>query len=233
MVWTYGLHWEEENGKLVSKAIEPKLPIPDYRNIPFLPDYNSQLQLKKLHHIYSHSESSNNNILKFIWNLHDAEHFASTHRNTMLTKEVEIAYLSQNDNKFSWQLIMSKRDDDHAKSNKMNFILDEIVVQSFNTFLPSFALVTTEFRGVLVVRVITFYPESPHSTKFCLDTYLHRDINWWQKLLKLSNMGDTLRDRLISEDVSILNNLYPTFDKKIALKNDTPAELAMTYLQSF
>lgn len=40
-----------------------------------------------------------------------------------------------------------------------------------------------------------------------------------------------MRDRLLFEDISILENLYTGFEQKIALKNDTPAKLAMNYLQ--
>ena len=46
-------------------------------------------------------------------------------------------------------------------------------------------------------------------------------------------MTSVFRDRLIFEDISILENLYADFAKKIALKNDTPAQLAMDYLQSW
>lgn len=46
-------------------------------------------------------------------------------------------------------------------------------------------------------------------------------------------MADSFRDFLILEDISILNNLYPTFNQKIRLKNDTPAELAMDYLKKW
>lgn len=40
-------------------------------------------------------------------------------------------------------------------------------------------------------------------------------------------------DRLLFEDISILENLYLTYNKKITLKNDLPAELAMKYLQDW
>ena len=62
LVWTYGLNWEEQNGKSISQSIEPRLPIPDYKNINFLPEYNPQLNLSELNHIYSFSESFNGNI---------------------------------------------------------------------------------------------------------------------------------------------------------------------------
>jgi hypothetical protein len=38
-------------------------------------------------------------------------------------------------------------------------------------------------------------------------------------------------DRLLFEDISILENLYTGFEQKIVLKNGTPAQLAMNYLQ--
>ncbi len=231
LVWTYGLHWQEQEGKLVSEPIKPKLPIPNYSNIPFLPKSHSQLHLSKLNHIYSHSESVNCNILQAIWNIHDGEHFAGTHRNTILTKEIKIDNLTQNENQLSWQLIQYKRDDKDAKINKINSLVDEVMVQSFNTLLPGLAVVTLENKGQLVVGVITMYPESPINTKICLDSYLEPGFTWWQKFLKFPQIANKFRTQLIFEDISILNNLYMTFNKKITLKNDTPAELAMKYLE--
>ncbi|MFQ4140858.1 Rieske 2Fe-2S domain-containing protein [Chlorogloeopsis sp. ULAP02] len=231
LVWTYGLHWKEHEGKLVSEPIQPKLPIPDYSNIPFLSKSHSQLHLSEIRHIYSHSESVNCNILQVIWNIHDGEHFAGTHRNTMLTKEIKIDNLSQNENSLSWQLIQYKRDDKDAKRNKINSLVDEVMVQSFNTFLPGLAVITLDYKGQLTVGVITIYPESPKNTKVCLDSYLDPEFTWWQKLLKFPQIANKFRAQLIFEDISILNNLYMTFNKKITLKNDTPAELAMNYLE--
>ena len=233
LVWTYGLSWQEKDGKLVSESIKPKLPIPDYHNIPFLPQYHSQLHLSEFKHIYSHGEVMNGNIRQLLWNIHDGEHFAGTHRNTMLTKEIKIDHLTQNEHRLSWQLIQYKRDDRDAKRNTMSLLIDRVLIQSFNTFLPSLALITVDFKGKLIVGVVTMYPESSISTKFCLDTYVDADFTWWQKLLKLPQLTDYFRNRLLGEDVSILNNLYTTFPKKIALKNDTPAELAMNYLKNW
>ena len=233
LVWTYGLHWQEQEGKLVSKAIEPKLPIPDYSNIAFLPKSNSKLHLNELNHIYSRSGTFNGNVLKPIWNIHDAEHFAGTHRNTMLAKEVKIDNFTQNENQLSWQLITYKRHDQKAKRNKMNLLIDKEVIQSFNTFLPGLAFVTTDFKGQFLVVVLSTYPKSPTNTKFCVDAYLYSKFTWWQRLLKIPQIGNKIRDQLLFEDESIVNNLYPTFYKKITLKNDTPAELAMNYLQNW
>ena len=233
LVWTYGLNWQEKEGKLVSELIKPKLPIPDYSNLPFLPKSYSQLQINGLNHIYSRSELLDCNIIQAIWNIHDGEHFAGTHRDTMLTKEIKIDRLSQNENKLFWQLIQYKRDDRDVKKSKTNLLVDKVFVQCFNTFLPSLAVITLDFRGQLVVGIVTMYPESPHSARFCLDSYLDFEFSWWQKLIKFPQIANILRDRLFFEDVSILNNLYPTFPKKITLKNDTPAELAMNYLKNW
>ena len=233
LVWSYGLHWQQRDGKLVSEAIEPRLPIPDYSNIPFLPKSDSQLHLSKLNQIYSQSGSMNGNVNQFIWNIHDAEHFASTHRDTMLAKAVKIDNFSQNENQLSWQLITYKRDDKNAKRNKINLLIDEEVVQSFNTFLPGLAVVTVDFKGQFLVIVLCLYPESPTKAKFCVDAYLYSRFPWWQKLFKIHEIGNKIRDRLLFEDISILENLYTTFDKKITLKNDTIAELAMNYLKNW
>ena len=233
LVWTYGLNWQEKDSKLVAEAIEPKLPIPDYSNVPHLPQSHSQLQVKGLNHIYSKSQSVNCNILQAIWNIHDGEHFAGTHRDTMLTKEIKIDRLTQNEHKISWQLVQHKRDDRATKKSQTNLLVDKVFVQAFSTFLPSLAVVTLDFRGQLVLGIVSIYPESPHSTRLCLDSYLDFEFNWWQKLIKLPNIASLMRDRLLFEDISILENLYPTFNKKITLKNDTPAELAMNYLQSW
>ena len=234
LVWTYGLHWHKKEEKLVSEPIEPKLPIPDYSNIPFLPKYHSQLHLSKLNHIYSFSESINSNILQSIWNAHDGEHFASTHRNTMLTKEIKIENLTQNDNQISWQLILSKRGDRDAKRNKMSPFVNNEMVQCFNTFLPSLGVLTNEInKGQLFVAVAYGYPESPTNVRWCLDGYFNFEYTWWHKLLKFPQMGNQFRDRILFEDLSILNNLYTNFNKKITLKNDNPAELAMDYLKNW
>jgi hypothetical protein len=42
-----------------------------------------------------------------------------------------------------------------------------------------------------------------------------------------------MRDRLLFEDTSILSNLYQNFERKISLENDTPAELAMGFLENW
>jgi hypothetical protein len=193
---------------------------------------NSQLQIEGLNHIYSRSESVNCNILQSIWNLHDGEHFAGTHRDTMLTKEIKIDNLTQDENKLFWQLIQYKRDDLDVKKSVTNLLVDPVFVQCFNTFLPSLAVITLNFREQLVLGIVNMYPESPNKTRFCLDSYLDFEFTWWQKLLKFPKVANLMRDRLIFEDISILENLYPTFNHKITLKNDTPAELAMSYLQT-
>ena len=233
LVWTYGLHWQEQDRKLVSQLIKPKLPIPDFSNVPFLPESHSQLQVNGLNHIYSRSQSVNCNILQAIWNIHDGEHFAGTHRDTMLTKEIKIDNLTQNEHKLSWQLIQYKRNDRAVKKSKMNLLVDKVFVQCFNTFLPSLAVITLDFRGQLVLGIVTMYPESPHSTRLCLDSYLNFEFTWWQKLIKFPKIASLLRNRLLFEDISILENLYPTFNKKITLKNDLPAELARDFLHSW
>ena len=233
LVWTYGLNWQEIGGKLVSEAIEPKLPIPDYSNIPFLPKSDSQLHLSKLDQIYSRSGLINGRVDQFIWNIHDTEHFAGTHRDTMLAKEVKIDNFTQNENQLSWQLITYKRDDKNAQKNKINLLIDREVVQSFNTFLPGLAFVTVDFKGQFLVIVLSLYPESATKVRFCVDAYLYSGFPWWQKLFPIHEIGNRIRDRLLFEDVSIIENLYPTFDKKITLKNDNPAELAMNYLKNW
>lgn len=233
LVWTYGLSWKEEDGKLVSTPIEPKLPIPDYSNVPNLTKAHTQLKLKGLNHIYSRSNLVNCNIAQAIWNLHDGEHFAGTHRNTMLSKEIAIDNLIQEEHKLAWQLVQYKRDDLAVKRNKMNLLVDKVIVQSFNTFLPSFAAITLDYQGKLIVGIVTMYPESEQQVRICLDSYTDLVFSWWQKLIKLPKTANVFRDRLIMEDISILENLYTTFQKKITLKNDTPAELAMNYLQNW
>ena len=241
LVWTYGLSWrreasplgQEEDGKLVSKPIEPKLPIPDYSKVPNLPEYCSNLQLEKLNHIYSRSQSVKCNIAQAIWNIHDGEHFAGTHRDTMLSQEIKIDNLIQDEHKISWQLTLNKRKDKVAKKNKMNLLLEDSFVQVFNTFLPSLAVVTLDFKGNIVVGIVTMYPESPQRVRLCLDSYTDLNFSWWQKLIRLRQLSNMFRDRLIMEDISILENLYTNFEQKIALKNDTPAQLAMNYLQTW
>ena len=233
LVWSYGLHWQKREGKLTAKPVKPKLPIPDYSYVPYLRQCSSQIQLDKLKHIYSRSESLDCNLLQAIWNIHDAEHFAGTHRQTMLAKEVKIDNLTQNENKLSWQLITYKQNNCEAKRNKMNLLIDPVMVQSFNTFLPSFAVVPLNYYGKLIISTIFVYPESPQKTRNCLDVYTDCEFSWWQKLLKLSQLANMLRDSLVFEDMFILNNLYTTFEKKINLKNDMPAELAMNYLKDW
>lgn len=232
LVWTYGLNWYEQDGNLTT-TIEPKLPIPDYSNIPHLPQSHSQLQINELDHIYSRSHSVNCNILQAIWNIHDAEHFAGTHRDTMLAKKAKIEHLIHNENQLSWQLITHKRDDKDVWKNKMNLLIEPTLIQSFNTFLPSLSIITLNFRKQLIVSVVSMYPESARKTNLCLDIYSNSDFTWWQKLFLFPQIANNFRDRLVLEDISILENLYPNFDKKIALKNDTPAQLAMNYLNSW
>ena len=231
LVWTYGLSWREKDGKLVAEEIEPKQPLPDYRHVANLPEGYSQLQLEGLNHIYSRSESVKCNIAQAIWNIHDGEHFAGTHRDTMLSKEIKIDNLIQDEHKLSWQLILYKRSDRAAKNNKMNLLVEKAFTQAFNTFLPSLAVVTLDFKGNIIVGIISMYPESPQRIRLCLDSYTDLNFTWWQKLIKLPQMANVFRDRLIMEDISILENLYTSFEQKIALKNDTPARLVMNYLQ--
>ncbi len=151
----------------------------------------------------------------------------------MLSKEIKIDNLTQNEHQLSWQLILHKRSDRAVKNNKMNLLVEKEFVQSFNTFLPSLAVVTLEYREKLIVGIVTLYPESSDRVRLCLDSYTDLNFTWWQKLIKLPQMANLFRDRLIFEDISILENLYPTFNQKITLKNDTPAELAMSYLQTW
>lgn len=115
----------------------------------------------------------------------------------------------------------------------MNLLVDPVLVQSFNTFLPSLAIVTLDFKGRLILGAVTMYPESPQKTRICLDSFNDFEFSWWQKLLKLPQKVTTFRDRLIMEDIAILSDLYPNFEPKISLKNDTPARLATDYLQSW
>lgn len=151
----------------------------------------------------------------------------------MLTKAIKIDNLTQDENKLFWQLIQYKRDDRDVKNSVTNLLVDPVFVQCFNTFLPSLEVITLNFREQLVLGIVTMYPESPNKTRFCLDSYLDFEFTWWQKLLKFPKVANLMRDRLIFEDISLLENLYPTFNHKITLKNDTPAELAMNYLQTW
>lgn len=233
LVWTYGLKWSEQNGKLVAQPIEPKLPIPSYLKVPDLPAGYAQLKLEGLNHIYSRSESVNCNLAQAVWNIHDGEHFAGTHRDTMLSQEIEIKNLTQNEHQLSWQLILRKRSDRDARKSKMNLLLEKVFTQSFNTFLPSLAVVTLDYRGKMIVGIVTMYPESPQQVRLCLDSFTDINFSWVQRLLRLPQLANLFRDRLIFEDIAILENLYETFDHKITLKNDTPAELAMNYLQTW
>ena len=234
LVWTYGLKWQENKGKLIATAIEPKLPIPDFSKLPLPIESSSQFKIKELNHIYSRSESVDCNIIQSIWNIHDGEHFAGAHRNTMLTKEIAIENLIQDENKISWQLFQYKRNDPDVKKNKMNPLVNKVLLQNFYTFLPSIAVVPLALNNKqLVVGIVTMYPKSLSKTRVCLDSYINFEFAWWQKLLKLPKMVNNFRDQLILEDVGILNNLYPNFNKKITLKNDTPAVLAMNYLDNW
>ena len=233
LVWTYGLSWSEKNGALTPSPIEPKLPIPDYRQIPYLTPSQPQLELQKLNHIYSRSNVVDCNIAQAIWNIHDGEHFAGTHRDTMLSKEVKIDRLTQDEHKLSWQLIQYKRDDSAIKFNKMNLLVDKVLVQSFNTYLPSLAVITLDYRGKLIAGIVTMYPESDKRVSVTLDSYTDLEFSWWQKLIRFPQIANVFRDRLITEDIAIMENLYANFEKKITLKNDTPAQLAMNYLQAW
>ena len=105
-----------------------------------------------------------------MWNAHDGEHFAGTHYDSMLTKDIKIENLTQDENKISWQLFLHKRDDKQANQNKMSPFVNDVMVQCFNSFLPSLLILTNEIaKGKLFVGIAYSYPESPTKTKFCLD----------------------------------------------------------------
>ena len=87
------------------------------------------------------------------------------------------------------------------------------------------------FRSI--VGIVTVYPESKRNIRICLDSYTDLNFTWWQKLIRFPQMANLFRDRLIMEDIAILENLYFSFEQKIALKNDTPAQLAMNYLKTW
>ena len=233
LVWTYGISWQEKDGKLIATAIDPKLPIPDFSNVLYLPEGYSQLQLERFNHIYSRSESVECSIAQAVWNIHDGEHFAGTHRDTILSQEIKIDNLIQDEHKLSWQLTLTKRSDRAAKRYKMSLLVEEEFTQGFHTFLPSLAVVTLDFKGKLIVGIVTIYPETERNIRICLDSYSDLNFSWWQKLFGLPKMANVFRDRLIMEDIAIMENLYATFEHKITLKNDTPAQLAMNYLQQF
>ncbi|MEL6496727.1 MAG: Rieske 2Fe-2S domain-containing protein, partial [Cyanobacteria bacterium J06623_7] len=233
LVWTYGLSWTEKEGNSSATEIEPKLPIPDFSYARYLPENYTRIQLEKLNHIYSRSESVKCNIAQAVWNIHDGEHFAGTHRDTMLSQEIKIDRLVQDEHKLAWELTLSKRSDRAAKRNKMSLLLEKEFTQGFHTFIPSLAVVTLGFQDKLIVGVVTIYPETEQNIRICLDSYTDINFSWWQKLLKIPRLANVFRDRLIMEDIAIMENLYSTFNHKITLKNDTPAELAMDYLQQF
>ena len=151
----------------------------------------------------------------------------------MLSQEIKIDNLIQDEHKISWLLTLHKRNDRAAKRHKMNLLVEKIFVQGFNSFLPSLAVVTLDYKGDIIVGVVSIYPESQSNIRICLDSYTDLNFTWWQKLIRLPQMANFFRDRLIMEDISIMENLYETFNHKITLKNDTPATLAMNYLQSW
>nr|MDJ0747136.1 hypothetical protein [Xenococcaceae cyanobacterium MO_167.B27] len=78
----------------------------------------------------------------------------------------------------------------------MNLLVENVMVQYFNTFLPSLTVITLDFQGQLVLGLVTMYPESPEKTRLCLDSYLDFEFTWWQKLFKLPRMAKKVRDRL-------------------------------------
>ena len=112
-------------------------------------------------------------------------------------------------------------------------LVEKVFTQGFNTFLPSLAVVTLDFQGKIIVGIVTIYPETDRRIRLCLDSYIDLEFSWWQKLLRLPETANVFRDRLIMEDIAIMENLHSTFNHKITLKNDTPAQLAMNYLQQF
>lgn len=144
-------------------------------------------------HVYSRSQSVDCSPLQAIWNIHDAEHFAGTHRDTMLAQEAKIDCFTQNENQLAWQLITHKRSDRAAKKNKMKFFIDDVQIPSFNTFLPSLAIITLEVKGKLIASTVSMYPESPQKTRICLDTYADSEFLWWQKLLRIPQLSNRFR----------------------------------------
>ena len=151
----------------------------------------------------------------------------------MLAKQAKIEHLIHNENRLSWQLITHKRDDKDVWKNKMNLLIEPTLTQSFNTFLPSLSIITLNFGNQLIVSTVSMYPESAQKTRLCLDIYSDSNFTWWQKLFRFPQIANNFRDCLVLEDIFILENLDFTFDKKIALKNDTPAQLAMNYLKNW
>ena len=90
-----------------------------------------------------------------------------------------------------------------------------------------------DFKGQFLIVFLDLYPELSTKIKYYVDAYSYSGFSWWQKLLKIHEIGNKIGARLLLEDRSIVENLYTTFNKKLTLKNDTIVELAMNYLQSW
>ena len=43
----------------------------------------------------------------------------------------------------------------------MNLLVEESFIQVFNTFLPNLAVITLDFKGNIIVGIVSMYPESP------------------------------------------------------------------------
>ena len=234
LVWTYGLKWTKQDGHWQAEQVEPRLPIPDYSHV-FTAKGTQPLDLNELKHITTQERSVDTNILHFVLNLHDAQHFAEVHKNTMLSREVAVRDFHQRENNFAWQLYLQKRQDKGAKKSPYAMMVkDQDDGTYFNTYLPGFAITAYEFAPEkMIYDVISIYPESLDRTHLKLTNFRNFDLPWYFKFLGGPKRVNQFRMDLVSEDVRNLENISDDYQRKINLEHDEPVVEALKYLQNW
>ena len=236
LVWTYGLHWQKIDGRWVAQQITPKLPIPDYSHV-FTRDGTVPVDIATLQHISTQERSVETNILHFVLNLHDAQHFAEVHKDTMLSQEVAVRNFHRKDNSLRWQLVLEKRRDKAAKRSPYAMMVkDHDDGTYFNTYLPGFAITAYDFapgQNKIVYDVISIYPESKTRTHLKLTNFRNFDLPWYFNFLGGPKRVNQFRLDLVSEDVRNLEHISDDYERKINLEHDEPVVEALKYLQSW
>lgn len=239
LIWSYGIRWEKDGEYETPHYVNPKMPIPDYSHPRLLVNDIPNLDFRDLHFNYRKSVPTNQNVAISIYNFHDGEHFAGSHENTMLAERVEVKNLVQNDEKISWELMTYKMPKHKTKGKKTDKLVIPEIKQVFHAYNPGFGLVHAHIEGSFPVESrisivwISIYPQTQTTSRVILERYLTKPYNIAEKLLGVPKMLDMFTDSLFDEDISVLSKVYPVFDRKINLKYDTPALMALDYLDKF
>jgi phenylpropionate dioxygenase-like ring-hydroxylating dioxygenase large terminal subunit len=164
------------------------------------------------------------NIVNFMENLNDIEHFCGSHYDTFFASKVTIDSVQSDKNVLTYTYSQYKRKVGLSGNLFVKVIqnLTPDVGQGKNTtFVPSANVFEIDIQTGMVYALITWYPSKEGEYTYNIYFYETAKFGIIQEFL-LRGYINKFRQKAIEEDINMLNSLYPKWNRKISTPNDKP-----------